>query len=109
MKKFLIGFLIVTLTASAGTVTVSAAEEVHGRHHADCNEDGVCDYCGQADGCNLEICNVKGKYFVDKDKDGICDNCAGGSSKCKTTKKYKKYCHNLKNNNSSHKGHHKNR
>ncbi len=115
MKKILAGLLIATLTVSAGAVTTLAAEPVYGKHYMDCNKDGVCDYCGQEDGCNLKICNVKGKYFVDKDGDGICDNCANGSTKCKkyqkkckTSKYYKKQITSM-HCNSSHKRHHKNR
>ncbi len=114
MKKILTGLLVAVLAVSAGTVTTFAAESVYGKHYADCNGDGVCDYCGQEDGCNLEICNVKGRYFVDKDGDGICDNCAEGSSKCKSQRKYRNFknCRNYSNSRhcgSSHKGHHKNR
>lgn len=93
MKKILTGLLVVTLAVSAGSVTVSAAETVYGRNYADANKDGICDYCGQEDGCNLKICNGNGRYFIDKDGDGVCDNYKNNSchGKYKSSGKCGKY------------------
>ena len=107
-RRFLAGTLAVALILGAGTVSAFSAEKaVHGRHYVDLNRDGVCDYCGGEEECNLDICNVKGKYFVDKDKDKICDNCENGSSVCKNQKSYRKNCKkSLKKHSNQHGNHH---
>ena len=110
MKRFLAGMLAAVLVIETGTMSASAAVSTYGRHYSDLNQDGVCDYCNEKDGCNLDICNVKGKHFLDKDKDGICDNCKNGSSICKNQKSYrkncKKYARQHNGHHSSHKGYH---
>ncbi len=97
MRRFLTGMLVAALVIGTGTVSASAAKApVYGRHYADLNQDGICDYCGEEDGCNLDICNRKGQCFVDKDGDGICDNYAEGGCEYKKQKAYKKRCHGLR-------------
>lgn len=77
MRKLAAGILLASLVMTAGATVVSASEVTYGRHYADVNQDGICDYCGQAGGCNLEVCNSNGRYFVDEDGDGICDYANG--------------------------------
>ena len=110
MKKIVISVLLAVLFITIAREGVSASEVTHGRHYADTNQDGICDYCGEKDGCNLDICNVKGKYFVDKDGDGLCDNCTEGSVKCRNQRNKKNYANCGKNRNSRHhSSHYKNR
>lgn len=90
MRRFLTGILAATLVIGTGTMGVLAAEApVYGKHYVDLNQDGICDYCGEEEGCNLNICNGKGMYFVDMDGDGNCDNDTDGTRKCRNQKFYK--------------------
>ncbi len=70
MKKLLSMVLALTLVASLGVVSASAADgNGCGKGNGafvDANGDGLCDNVGS--GCG------NGYYFVDADGDGICDN-----------------------------------
>lgn len=71
MKKLAAGVLLAALVMTAGTAHVSAVEVTHGRYYVDADKDGICDYCGEEDGCNLEICNAKKKHHK-KTKSANC-------------------------------------
>ncbi len=92
MKKVLLGVLAAVAVLLVGTISAFAAGSGvgennadadnhsaygvigtgHGRHFADANGDGICDYSGGACG------------YVDRDNDGLCDNCGVYHGNCLT-------------------------